>query len=277
MNILYLHAHDAGRWVQPYGFPIKTPNLMKFAEQGILFRKTFCTTPTCGPSRAALLSGQYPHQVGMFGLPGEQGWEFDDYDKHLVHFLNRLGYETVLAGVQHECDHADLSPLEYERILDEGTRPKNGEFYQETVDHVERFFAEKQRECTRPFFISVGIDEPHRNNLDRPELNVDTKSARFSKTRYYDPDKLDARYTAPPPWLPDLPEIRRDMRSYVEGVKLMDEYMGRVLYALEQYDLADNTLVILTTDHGIEFAGGKKNADRSGNRRHADDARTRRF
>ncbi|MFA5687569.1 MAG: sulfatase [Kiritimatiellales bacterium] len=257
INILYLHAHDAGRWVQPYGVPVETPHLMRFAKQSVLFRKAFSAAPTCGPSRAALLSGQYPHQVGMFGLPG-QGWIFDDYNKHLVHFLNRLGYETVLAGVQHEAHHADMSPLGYQRDLNAGFREASGQFYPETIDHVERFFAEKQRGQDRPFFISVGIDEPHRNNRARPEMNIDDKSALFSKTRYYDPEKLDWRYTAPPPWLPDLPEVRQDMRSYAEGVNIMDEYMGRVLYALEQYGLAENTLVILTTDHGIEFPGSKK-------------------
>jgi N-sulfoglucosamine sulfohydrolase len=52
--------------------------------------------------------------------------------------------------------------------------------------------------------------------------------------------------------------MRQEMASYQEGVKIMDEYMGRILYALEQYGLAENTLVILTTDHGIEFPGCKK-------------------
>lgn len=252
-NIVYLHAHDAGRYVEPYGFPVATPNLLAFAREGVLFRKAFAAAPTCGPSRAALLSGQYPHQVGVYGLPGRDGWRFDDYGKHLVHFLNGHGYETVLAGVQHECAHADLSPLAYRRILD--ARPQQGEFYQETIDHVERFLAAPG---DRPFFLSVGIDEPHRDNLARPELGLTGTSHRFSKTRYYDPDRLDARYVAPPPFLPDLPEIRRDMAAYREGVRIMDEYMGRVLTCLRHRGLDGRTLVIVTSDHGIEFPGGKK-------------------
>ena len=263
-NIVYLHSHDAGRAVQPYGWPVQTPALQRFAQEGVLFRKCFCAAPTCGPSRTAMLTGQYPHQVGMFGLPGAQGWTIDDMDKHLVRQLARLGYETVLAGCQHEVDHADLSPLGYSRILD--TRPQAGEFYQETIDHVERYLAERARtadgathgQSDAPFFLSVGLDEPHRNNLARPELGIGTESARFSKTRYYDPERLDARYTAPLPGLPDLPEIRRDVESLYEGVRIMDEYMGRVLCALDQYGLSESTLVVLTTDHGIEFPGGKK-------------------
>ncbi|TVQ23810.1 MAG: sulfatase [Spirochaetaceae bacterium] len=262
-NIVLLHCHDAGRAVQPYGWPVATPNLQRFAEQGVLFRKCFAAAPTCGPSRTAMLTGQYPHQVGMYGLPGAQGWTIDDIDKHLVHQLNRVGYQTVLAGCQHEVDHHDLSPLGYSRILD--TRPQCGEFYQETIDHVERYLAERSQSAAAsgdthdtPFFLSIGLDEPHRNNLARPELGIGTESARFSKTRYYDPERLDARYTAPLATLPDLPEIRRDVESLYEGVRIMDEYMGRVLYAIGHYGLDDSTIVIVTTDHGIEFPGGKK-------------------
>lgn len=259
MNVLLLHAHDAGRYVQPYGFPFENPNLMQFARESVLFRKAFCIAPTCGPSRSALTSGQYPHQIGMFGLPGAQGWKFDDYGKHLVNQMNRWGYETVLAGVQHEASHAEHFPeIEYARVLERENpaRPQDGEFYPETIDKVESFLATYDR--AKPFFLSVGIDEPHRDNLARPELGLHGKGDRFTKTRYYDPDKLDSRYTAPMPWLPDLPGIRKDMEGYREGVRIMDEYIGRVLYAIKHNGYDQNTLVIVTSDHGTEFPGGKK-------------------
>ncbi|MFP4143873.1 MAG: sulfatase [Phycisphaeraceae bacterium] len=252
-NIIYMHAHDAGRYVQPYGHPVETPNLMKFAKQGVLFRKAFCMAPTCGPSRAGMLCGQYPHEVNMYGLPHE-GWALGEHlEKHWVRKLNGWGYETALAGVQHEVVSKDHESIGYQKYLSERDYP--GEFYQETIDHVERYLAHPPKD--KPFFISIGIDEPHRDNLERPEVGLYGGGDRFSKTRYYDPDKLDSRYTAPPPWLPDLPEIRKDMEAYRVGVRLMDEYMGRVLYALEQHALEEDTLVIITADHGIEFPGGK--------------------
>ena len=58
MNILYLHSHDTGRWVEPYGHSVATPRLQQLAAEGVLFRQAFCTNPTCSPSRASLLSGQ---------------------------------------------------------------------------------------------------------------------------------------------------------------------------------------------------------------------------
>ena len=209
MNVLYLHAHDAGRYVQPYGFPVENPNLMAFARQSVLFRKAFCMAPTCSPSRAALLTGQYPHQTGIYGLTGGQGWLIDDYNKHWVRQFNHWGYETVLAGVQHEANHKDFSCIGYQRILEKEipSREQPGECYPETIAKVESFLATRPHDV-RPFFLSVGIDEPHRDNIARPEMNLQAKSDRFTKTRYYDPEKLDWCYTAPMPGLPDLPEIR---------------------------------------------------------------------
>ena len=252
-NIVLLHAHDAGRWCSPYGSPVSTPNLEAFAKEGVLFRKAFCAAPTCGPSRAAIFSGQYPHQVGVYGLPGAQGWAFDDYGKHLVQQLNGLGYHTALAGCQHEVDHADLSPLGYSEILSRPDRAQ-GECYPETIVDVELFLA---RSHEKPFFLSFGVDEPHNDNLARPELRLFGKADRHSKTRYYDPDKLDSRYVAPPAHLPDLPEIRQEMASIAVGANIMDEYFGRVLWALRHFGYDENTLVIVTTDHGLELPGSK--------------------
>src|SRR5947207_14969550 len=67
-NIVYMHSHDTGRYVEPYGHAIPTPNIRRLAQEGILFRKAFCAAPTCSPSRASLLTGQHPHSNGMLGL-----------------------------------------------------------------------------------------------------------------------------------------------------------------------------------------------------------------
>src|SRR5881275_1863276 len=67
-NILYIHSHDSGRYLQPYGHSVPTPNLQKLAAEGVLFRRAFSAAPTCSPSRAALLTGQCSHSCGMLGL-----------------------------------------------------------------------------------------------------------------------------------------------------------------------------------------------------------------
>ena len=67
-NILYIHSHDTGRFMSPYGYDAPTPNLQKLADEGVLFRQAYCAAPTCSPSRASLLSGESPHNNGMVGL-----------------------------------------------------------------------------------------------------------------------------------------------------------------------------------------------------------------
>lgn len=76
-NILYIHSHDTGRRIQPYGHAIATPSLQQLAEEGVLFRQNFCVNPTCSPSRAALLTGNYPHENGMTGL-AHRGWSLNN-------------------------------------------------------------------------------------------------------------------------------------------------------------------------------------------------------
>src|SRR3954466_246447 len=67
-NIVYLHSHDTGRHIQPYGHQVPTPNIQRLADQGLLFRQAFSAAPVCSGSRAALLTGEYSHTNGMLGL-----------------------------------------------------------------------------------------------------------------------------------------------------------------------------------------------------------------
>jgi arylsulfatase A-like enzyme len=115
-NILYVHSHDTGRYVQPYGHSVPTPNIQRLADQGLLLRQAFCAAPT---------------------------------------------------------------------------------------------------------------------------------SVR------------DSLYSLPPANLPDTPETRRDMASYKASARSLDHGVGAVLNVLDEQDLADETLVILTTDHGLAFPGAK--------------------
>jgi arylsulfatase A-like enzyme len=233
-NILYIHSHDTGRYIQPYGYAVPTPRLQRLAEEGVLFGQAFCAAPTCSPSRAALLTGQSAHSSGMTGL-AHRGFSLHDYRQHIVHTLRRAGYRSALAGIQHVA--RDATAIGYDRILPVESR---------RVEHVTPAAAAYLREppgC--PFFLSVGFFETHR----------------------YQPGKLfgqdgpqgDARYVRPPAPLPDTPETRQDMADYAAAAAIYDRGVGLVLDALEEDGLADNTLVICTTDHGIAFPGMKCN------------------
>ncbi len=226
-NILYLHSHDTGRYVQPYGRAIPTPNLQRLAEEGVLFRQAFSAAPTCSPSRAALLTGQSPHRSGMLGL-AHRGFRLNDYEQHLVHTLRRAGYASTLVGMQHVA--RDPSWIGYDHIL--ATPDRNAASVAPTAA---AFLASAPAE---PFFLDVGFFETHR---DFPEPGA----------------AEDARYLRPPAPLPDTPETRADMAAYQASARLLDAGIGAVLKALDGAGLAENTLVICTTDHGLAFPAMK--------------------
>jgi len=256
LNILYLHSHDTGRIIQPYGYAVETPNLQRFAEEGVLFRHAFCAGPTCSPSRAALLTGQYPHSCGMLGLSGRRGGRLYDYQHHLSHFLKNHGYATALSGVEHEAPRNEARRLlGYDHYLHDPWAPwadsflKWNDFYAsraaEYLRHVDR---------TRPFFLSCGFSLTHRMGPGE-QWHTSEKAA----------EPLgDPRYVRPPAPLPDTPETRRDFADFRVAVAYLDRCMGRVLEALEEAGLADRTLVIITTDHGNAYPHMKCNLNDHG-------------
>ncbi|MBI1293622.1 sulfatase-like hydrolase/transferase [bacterium] len=228
-NIVYLHSHDTGRFIQPYGHAVATPNLQRLAEDGVLFRQAFCAAPTCSPSRAALLTGQSAHSSGMLGL-AHRGFSLNDYSQHLIHTLHAVGYTSVLGGMQHVAAHAET--IGYQQILTTLSSQ-----VADVSPAVKGFLAGSPMQ---PFFLDVGFFETHREFPDSTPED-------------------DARYTQPAPGLPDTADTRADMAAYHASARILDDGVGTVLAALDEHGLADNTLIISTTDHGIAFPGHKCN------------------
>ncbi|HEX2032700.1 MAG TPA: sulfatase [Chloroflexota bacterium] len=236
LNVLYLHSHDTGRYIQPYGHAIPMPYLQNLAQQGVLFRQNFCVAPTCSPSRAGLLTGQYAHSCGQLGL-AHRGFELQHPQRHLAWTLRQAGYATVLAGIQHVV--RDPSTTGYERIapgrLAETVAPNAMAFLREHAAGPGR---------GQPFFLDAGFFETHR--------------------RFHAPDPSaspaeDPRYCLPPAPLPDTPGTREDVAAFKASARVLDGAIGAILDTLEATGLADDTLVICTTDHGIAFPAMKCN------------------
>lgn len=230
-NILYIHSHDTGRYIQPYGHAVPTPNLQRLAEAGVLFRQAFCAAPTCSPSRASLLTGQAAHSSGMIGL-AHRGFRLNDYSQHLIHTLRQAGYHSTLIGMQHEA--VDPGWIGYDQIIETGEGPERNNAAVVAPAAVQ-FLRNKP---DQPFFLSVGFEETHR------EFPTPGPAE-------------DDRYCLPPAILPDTPEARRDMAAFKASARQLDEGVGTVLKALDETGLADQTLVISTTDHGLAFPGMK--------------------
>src|SRR2546425_1120737 len=156
-NILYVHSHDTGRYVQPYGHAIPTPNIQRLAEQGVLFRKAFCAAPTCSPSRASLLTGQYAHSSGMLGL-AHRGFSLYNHRHHILHTLRKVGYYSALIGEEHLSK--DPTAMGYDRV-------SKLEGYQANIvapGAIEML----SNGLPQPFFLSVGFFETHREFLKNP-------------------------------------------------------------------------------------------------------------
>lgn len=258
-NVVLVHTDDTGRYISPYGHGIDTPNLQQLSEDGVLFRNAHCAGPTCSPSRGALLTGSSPHSNGLIGL-AHRGFEMDNYEHHLSNFLSERGFETVLAGQQHEIAEdategtPETSVLGYDRVLSESEHEVDDvPFDHEKTRHdlsVTRAAVEYIRESGRaddsaPFFLSVGFDNTH-------------------QPFPFDQDRVDPDYVAPPDPLPDVPEIREEMAAYHAAIQVVDTCVGDVLAALESTDQLEETLVIFTTDHGIPFPQMKCNLSDGG-------------
>jgi arylsulfatase A-like enzyme len=229
-NILYIHSHDTGRYLQPYGHAIPTANLQRLAERGLLFRRAYCAAPTCSPSRAALLTGQSPHNAGMLGL-ANRGFVLRDFSQHIIHTLKKAGYTSALAGIQHLTSaqyHRGAEAVGYDRILTED-RPQA---------HIAAAdFIRSQPQA--PFWLTVGFFETHREYPKDHDINPD--------------------HVLPPAPFPDTPGTRQDMADYIAMAQILDDKIGHVLKALDESGQRENTLVIYTTDHGLAFPDMKCN------------------
>lgn len=234
-NIVYIHSHDTGRYIEPYGHAIPTPHLMKLAGNGIIFRDHHTAGPTCSPSRAALMTGQFPHQTGMLGL-AHRGFSLNDYGRCIPNTLKENGYMSYLSGVQHIAHTPEqIQSIGYDIIDNAGKQNAVA-----VADRAAKIIASKP---SAPFFIDAGFFETHRKGRD------------FERADY----KTDARYVRVPAPLPDTQRTREDMAKFIDSARTYDDGVGIILDAIDRSGLADNTIVIATTDHGIAFPGMKCN------------------
>lgn len=229
-SVVIIHGHDLGRHMGPYGRGAPTPHVDAFARTALRFDRAFAPAPQCSPSRACLISGKMPSKSGMMGL-AHLDWSLHHPQEALPHRLHQLGYQTLLAGEQHEAsDGATL-----------GYRTTVAEEWPQRADRVAPAFDEALGDLDpgRPFFASVGFFEAHRP---------------FDQPGYQDDDPGDVTV---PPYLPDTPEVRAELAAFHGRVRAFDEGVGAVLDSLEKRGVGDSTIVIVTTDHGIAFPRAK--------------------
>ncbi|MEP7129099.1 MAG: sulfatase [Chitinophagales bacterium] len=225
-NILFLLADDLSYpFLSVYGDPIvKTPNLDRIASQGVVFSNAYCAAPSCTPSRAAILTGLYPHKLGEgVNLVGRLDSKIPTY----VKLMREKGYSVAF-------DRKGWAPGDY-------TKSGYKENPAGTSIEFNKFLKELPNE--KPFFFWFGTNDPHRAfPLGAGKLNG------------IDPGKIKV-----PGFLPDSPEVRGDMADYFNLIQRFDKEVGELLEVLKSSGRLENTIIVVTGDNGMPFPHAKAN------------------
>lgn len=299
-NVLFIAIDDMNDWTgYLQGHPqVKTPNLDQFARQGMVFRNTHCAAPICNPSRTAVLSGLSPHTTGVYLNGRGHDWKKSEPIKTamaLPQLFKENGYHTLWAG---KIFHGRPKGPALKAMWDDMTHADGGNGPTAINDHVPetatRFkafdwdewenpdndFADVnntrkvidflKEEHAKPFFAAMGFYRPH-NPWTAPK-------------RYFSPFPMD-QVKLPEAVADDLNDVPaaaieiRDsaakhdelvrisqdkplVRAYLASIYFMDDLLGQILKALDESPYADNTIVVIWSDHGYHH-GEKENWGKS--------------
>ena len=276
-NILVIHCHDLGRHLGCYGRGVETPNIDRLAAGGVRFDKYFSTAPLCSPSRCSRMTGLYPVNHGSLGSTSF-AWGIRQGIKTLPMCLNELGYETRLFGFQHEA--RDVRTLGYKHFEHGAGSPGASTRAMDVAPKVIEFL-DKYDRSGAPFYIDVGFSEVH---MGVPRGGYEAWKGPGSPSRFkpryvaqadlpkyqgqlvaavqdpYDPYKRTYRpeHVQPLPYLPDRRGIREDLADLNALItNVVDAMAGRILDRLRSKGLEEDTLVVFTTDHGIDMPRAK--------------------
>lgn len=296
-NVLLVAIDDLNDWVGCLGGhpQAHTPNIDRLAARGMLFTNAHCQGPICGPSRASLLSGLYPHTTGVYDQPDRSLWQSPQFAGKLItdHF-SRHGYHTmgvgkILHGITVKKFFAEAGPQgnsgpkpamgkRFHYHLPDvpwtGTQTDWGKFPNsdaEMPDHQTADWAIQKlgQHHVEPFLMCVGFHRPH-----VPFYVPSRWFARFPIDDILLPavrdDDLDdvpviGRRIHEVPKYPKLDFLQANdgkqfklcVQAYLACTTFVDHQVGRVLRALEESAYADNTLIVLFSDHGYHL--GEKN------------------
>ena len=244
-NILYVILEDCGPHYGCYGEPlVQTPTLDRLAAEGVRFANLFCTAPVCSASRSALMTGCYQTFTGCHN---HRTWAWRKQllptpSAHVADWFRAAGYFTC-----------NLQPGAKGKA--KGARAKlNGPGGSGKIDLNFVIAGPKpgdpfdghdwsQRAPGQPFFAHITIMETHKGEGW-------TVAREQPKSQLVDPNRLKL-----PPYYPDHPVARDEYANYLDAVHLVDGYLGQLLGRLEREGLAQNTVVVVSSDHGPLFRG----------------------
>jgi len=269
---------------------INTPNLNMLAAQGVLFENAYCQNPLCVPSRCSLLTGRYSKDLGIY----ENRHILESDSMTIPKVLSANGYKTCVIGKTHingeqyqgyqQRPYGDLfgqahqpDPKRTEPAPDSGLGDVLGNSgatgiplpltqteicVSETAKWLQTYVSQND---SRPFMLSVNFDKPH-FPMKAPKKYVEKYAGKVKIPEFY-PDYLE-KYAVPfvkksfevngawEHYGKDREIHEKALAAYYACVEWIDNAIGRILQVLEYLELAEDTIIIYTSDHG-EMAGEK--------------------
>ena len=291
-NVLFIGIDDLNDWIEPLAGNSQslTPNLDNFASEAVNFTHSYCASPGCNPSRTALLTGLHTYSSGMYS--NYQDWrkvpELQEGVTLNQHF-RKHGYYTAGAGKIYHYDQVDSSgwddyfpgifnpmpadnlpenrplnmpPFKYMyNMFDWGglaiTDEETGDF--KTVNYISE---QLQREHDKPFFLAAGIYRPHLPWYVPEEYFERFPLEEISLPRVMDGDTSDLGPVARElivrggnyhKHVVEAGEWEKAVQGYLASVAFADAMIGRLLAVLEASNYADNTIVVIWSDHGWQL------------------------
>lgn len=243
-NILLIVSEDNGPEIGAYGAPyVSTPNLDALAAGGVLFQNAYVPQAGCSQSRAAFLTGLYPHQNGQIGLAT---WKFGLYrgdTPNIVRSLKEAGYRTGIIGKLH-VNPPEAFPFDFAKI-------PSANFQRDDMGRYAAFAAEFMGQAEQPFFLSVNYPDAHRPFLTQVD-GIPERPLRAGDVEPLEYMGLDS------------PELRKQTANYYNSINRLDTYVGDLLQALIDSGKHDNTLVVYLGDHGADLLRGKRTSYEGG-------------
>ena len=285
-NVLVLMADQMAAGILPaYGNTVaRTPHLDALAERGVVFEAAYCNSPLCAPSRASFLAGRLPSGLGAY----DNAADFPAQVPTFAHYLRAAGYRTVLAGKMHLCGAdqlhgfeerltTDIYPADYGWTPD-WSRPSHRPEWYHSMDSVtqagpcvrtnqldfdeEVMFAARRTlfdiargTDARPFCLVASLTHPHDPfTITAPywdryaDAEIDQPRVREAP---HDPHSSRLRgVIGLEQQMPTDAQTQAARRAYYGAVSFVDDQLGAVMATLRDARLADDTVVVVLSDHG---------------------------
>ncbi|AWB66058.1 N-acetylgalactosamine 6-sulfate sulfatase [Saccharobesus litoralis] len=268
-NIVFIYTDDQAPWAlgRSGNKQALTPNLDKLSSQGMYLPNAYATTPVCSPSRASLLTSQYGYELGIDDWINDNpkaktltGHQFtlglDTKFETWPEILQQSGYYTGLIGKWHLGKADDYHPKkhgyhEFVGFRKAGAPPDNPQM---EVNGVET----AHKGLTFDILTDYAIDFINKNKANKFALSLHLRAPHYRFLPVAPEDEAPYKNMDMQLPHPDYPGLnlkrgKKLMREYLSSVRGIDRNVGRIMQVLDELNLADNTFLVFTSDHGYNI------------------------